>query len=278
MIRIVTDSSSDLPAEVCDRLGIRVVPLTVRFGAEEFVDGVDLTPDGFWERVAGTGALPETAAPSAGAFLDAFEGLEAEGASGIVAICLSSELSATYQAAVIAAEKLGDGIPVRVVDSAAVSMALGLQVMGAAESSLAGADVDRVAALALGNRSKTNILAALDTLEYLRRGGRVGGVQALLGGLLDIKPLLHFADGVVASAGRVRTRSKAIDAITAKAAVLAPDLDALSVIHTGSADLDRLLTSLAEVAPGHRPTVARIGPVVGTHAGPGAIGIAYRLR
>ena len=278
MIRIVTDSSSDIPSQARDRLGIRVVPLTVRFGLDEFVDGVDLGPEEFWRKVASSGSIPETAAPSAGAFLDAFEELETDGAAGIVAICLSARLSGTYQAAVIAAEKLQGRIPVRVVDSNAVSMALGLQVIAASELAATGAGLEEVTALALENTSKTDILAALDTLEHLRRGGRVGGLQALIGGLLDIKPLLHFADGVVAAAGRVRTRSKALDAITARAAEIADQVDALAVIHTGSADVERLIASLAQVAPRHDPIVARIGPVVGTHAGPGAIGIAYRLR
>lgn len=276
MIRIVTDSSADLPPELAEQLGVSVVPLTIRFGIEEYVDGHDLTPDGFWQRMAVGDVLPETAAPAAGAFLDAFEELRAGGASGIVAICLSSALSGTYQSAVIAAEKAADQVPVRVVDSRSVSMALGLQVMAAARLASGGAGLEEIAAAALRTVPKTDVVAALDTLENLRRGGRMGGLQAVVGGILDIKPLLHLVDGVVAPAGRVRTRTRAIESLVAAAAAVAPDLEELAVVHSGAHDLDRLLAAVREAVPGHEPTVARLGPVVGTHAGPNALGIAYR--
>ncbi len=277
MIRLVTDSSSDLPPEAVSRHGIEVVPLTVRFGDVEFVDRVELDAGRFWSELAAAERLPETAAPSVGAFLDAYDRLAAEGATGIVAICLSSVLSSTYQSAVIAAEQWAVSVPVKVVDSRAVTMALGLQVLEAAEAAAAGADIDEVANAALAATSRTNIFAALDTLEYLHRGGRIGGAQALLGSLLDVKPLITFADGAVAAAGRVRTRRKAIGAICARVSELAPRLRTLAVLHGSATDVDSFVAAVRTAAGGLEPLVAQLGPVVGTHTGPGALGVAYLL-
>jgi DegV family protein with EDD domain len=274
VIRIVTDSSADLPADIVKDLGITVVPLTIRFGTEEYVDGRDLSPDTFWSKLSTSSSLPETAAPSAGAFLDAFEELGRAGADGVFAVCMSSAISATYQSAVIAAEQAS--IPVKVADSQVVSMALGLRVMAAVAAVAAGADLDTLAEAETGRRS--NVYAALDTLEFLRRGGRVGGAAALIGGLLDLKPIIEFSDGAVAAAGRVRTRAKALKAVVDRAASLAPRIESLAVIHGNAPDVGRLVESLAEALPGVTPTVAQLGPVVGTHSGPGAIGIAYVER
>lgn len=277
MIRIVTDSSCDIPPDLVADHRIEVVPLTIRFGTEEFVDGVDLDPPAFWQRLAAAERLPETAAPSAGAFLDAYTRLADEGAPGVVAVCLSSALSATYQSAVIAAEQVGERLPVRVVDSRAVTMALGLQVLEAAQAAEAGADVDQVADAALQATARTNLYAALDTLEYLRRGGRIGGAQALLGSLLDVKPLITFSDGVVAAAGRVRTRRKAVAALTGRVAELAPRLRRLAILHGDAPDVETFAATVREAAGGLEPIVAQLGPVVGTHSGPGTLGVAYLL-
>lgn len=277
MIRIITDSSSDIPPAIAAAHEIRIVPLSIRFGDEEYVDGAELTSAMFWQKLASSDRLPETAAPSAGAFLEAYETLTDEGATGIVAICMSSAISATYQSAVLAAEKVAGDIPIRVIDSQAVTMALGLQVTAAASAAAGGASLDEVAMVAADAAAKSNVFAAFDTLEFLKRGGRVGSGAALLGGLLDVKPLVHFEDGAIAAAGRVRTRSKALAAIVDKAIEISDRLDALAVIHGNAADVDELLDQLRERLPDHNPIVAELGPVVGTHAGPGTIGIAYRL-
>lgn len=168
MISIVTDSSSDLPPDLAAAHGITVVPLTVRFGDEEFVDGRDLDSDGFWQRLSESPTLPETAAPSPGAFYQAFIDAAASGAEGVVAVCLSGALSATYQSAVIAGEKAAGKIPVRVIDSRAVSMALGFQALAAAGARSGG--LDEATAAAAQAVPRTNLVAALDTLEFLRRG------------------------------------------------------------------------------------------------------------
>lgn len=275
MIRIVTDSSCDLPADLVDAHGVTVVPLTIRFGDREYVDGHDLTPDGFWSEMARSSTLPETSAPSAGAFSDACEELTASGASGIVIITLSGQLSGTYQAAVIAARRLA--IPVKVLDSRSVSMGLGLQVLAACRAAGDGADLDRVVSEAVDARDGSHLIAALDTLEFLKRGGRIGGAQALIGSLLDVKPLIAIEDGVVNAAGRVRTRSKAKLALVSHVRDRADRITDVAVLHGGASDIDSLMEAIDAVLPGSTPLVSRLGPVVGTHAGPGAIGVAYRL-
>lgn len=276
MISIITDSSCDLPPEWVKSTRATVVPLTIRFGDEEFTDGVDLDGAAFWARLGSDKGLPETAAPSAGAFLDAYQAAAAAEASGIVAVCLSSQLSATYQSAVIAAEKFAGDIPVKVVDSRSVSMGLGLQVIAAAKAALAGDGIDEVAAAALAASASANLVAALDTIEFLRRGGRIGGAQALLANILDVKPLITFVDGVVAPAGRVRTRSKARAALVARVKEVSDRLEAIAVLHGAADGVDDLVTSIRAVS-GKEPIVAELGPVVGTHAGPGTVGIAYLL-
>lgn len=274
MIRVVTDSAADLPADIRERLGVTIVPLSVRFGDQTFTDGVDLDTATFWSRLEDDSVLPETAAPSAGAFMDAFDALAEGGADGIVVISLSSRLSATHQSAVIAAENVSSRIPVRVVDSRTVSMALGLTVMAAAEAAAAGADLSAVAAAATDASDRVNIVVALDTLEFLKRGGRVGGAQALIGGLLDVKPLITVEDGVVAAAGRVRTRSKARAAIVELAAANS-DASRMAVIHGSADDIEEVSTTIRDIV-GDQVFVAELGPVVGTHAGPGTIGVAYQ--
>ncbi|MGH8874267.1 MAG: DegV family protein [Acidimicrobiia bacterium] len=278
MIHIVTDSSCDLPADLVEQHRITVVPLTIRFGDEELLDGRDLDASAFWARLRSSGPLPETSAPTAGRFEDAFTALGDQRAKGAVAVCMSAELSATYQAAVIAAERLADRFPVRVVDSRGVSMAMGLQVLEAAEQAAQGVDLDQVASTAQVAAARTNLYAALHTLEYLKRGGRIGGAQALLGGILKVKPLITFRDGVVAAAGRVRTRAKAIGALVDRARELQPRLRWLAVVHGQATDLDLLLDPVSELVPAERLVVAELGPVVGTHTGPGALGIAYLLE
>ncbi len=271
MIRVVTDSSSDLPPELAKASGVEIVPLSIRFGEEEYTDRVDLSVDDFWSKLAGTQRLPETAAPSAGAFADRYARLFEDGATGIVAVTLSSTMSATYQAAVIAAESAAG--PVKVVDSRTVSMALGLAVLAAARAATAGQDLEIVAAAAVDASAAAHLLAALDTLDFLKRGGRIGGAQAMLGSLLDIKPLITVEDGVVAAAGRVRTRSKAIDALVRSLEGNSPP--EVAMLHTGDGGEGLLRSALEEHLAAGDVIPCRLGAVVGTHAGPGTLGVAF---
>lgn len=276
MIRIVTDSSCDLPDEIIDRHRITVVPLTIRFGDEDFIDREELSVDEFWDRLTASEALPETAAPSVGRFLEAFHSLADEGADGIVVITISSAISATMQSAVIAADQFASGVPVRIVDSGLVSTALGITVLQAARAAESGGTVDAVEEAARTSGASSNLFATLETLEYLKKGGRIGGAAAFFGNLLDVKPIITFEDGAVAPGGRVRTRRKAIAAVLTHLDGLG-ELDELAVVHSDAAELGDFLSSLEE--RGYTdPMVGRLGPVVGTHAGPGVLGIVYRVR
>jgi DegV family protein with EDD domain len=275
VIRIVTDSSCDLPDAILERHRITVVPLTIRFGDEDFVDREELSGDEFWERLTSGGVTPETAAPSVGRFQEVYRGLSDEGADGVVAVMISSGISATHQSAALGAEQFTSGIPVRVVDSGLVSGALGLAVLAAASAAENGGTIDEVETAARDAASKSNLFATLDTLEFLRRGGRIGGAAAFFGNLLDVKPLITFQDGVVHPGGRVRTRRKAIAAVLGHLDALQQGAE-VAVIHSDPEDLGAFLAALDERG-NEDPLVCRLGPVVGTHAGPGVIGIVYRV-
>lgn len=277
MIRIVTDSSCDLPDELLAAHRIEIVPLTIRFGEEELIDREQLSGDEFWRRLTTGAVLPETAAPAVGRFQQAFTRLVSSGADGIVVICISSKISATLQSANLAADQFTAGVPVRVVDSGLVSGALGLAAITAAEVAASGASLDEVEAAARAACERGRIFATLDTLEYLRRGGRIGGAAALIGGLLDVKPLIAFEDGKVAAAGRVRSRKKALAAVLEHIEEQQADIARLAVVHSDPADLPEFLERLGEVYSGE-VLIARFGSVVGTHIGPNAIGVTYLVR
>ena len=264
-IRIITDSACDIPVEIAERLSITVVPLSIRFGNDEYVDREGLSPSEFWTKCEESSDLPETAAPSPGAFQASFEAAREAGADGVVCITLSSELSAMVP------------YPVHVVDSRAVTMAQGLLAIDAAEFAATGASFDEVVAHTEHNVPLTGVVGALDTLEHLKKGGRVGGAQALLGSMLSIKPLLELADGKVAEAGRARTRAKALAQISKLVHEQAP-YARLAVAHGSAGDLDTLLGLLRDVETDEPIVVTEIGSVVGTHGGPGIIGICWLDR
>lgn len=274
-VRVVTDSGCDLPPALCDELGIEVVPLIIRFGQESLVDGKDLTAVEFWARCKAAPALPETAAPSPGAFEEAYRRAQAGGADGVVVVTLSEKLSATIQAAQIAAEAVAGDLPVRVVDSTNASLAEGMVAVLAARAAAGGRTLDEVAEVARSAAARTTLVAVIDTLDNLRRGGRIGGAQALLGGLLSIKPLITVSadtGGEVAEAGKQRTRAKAITTLLDKARAVGP-VEAIGVMHAEAPDVDDLLRRLDDLVPREDITVADVGAVIGTHVGPGCIGV-----
>ncbi len=275
-IRVVTDSASDLPEEYAQRLDIDVVSLSIRFGDEEFTDRVDLTPDAFWAKCKISKTLPETSAPSAGAFQSAYERAKADGCDGVIVLTLSSMLSASNQAAALAAEAVRSQIDVRVVDTLNVSMGQGLIAIEVAELAATGASLDELVARAQAVMAKAGVVAAIDTLEHLIKGGRIGGAKALLGQVLSIKPLVELKGGVVAEAGRQRTRAKALAAVANVAKSHAP-LRRLALIHGACSAADvATLESLIKDVPVEFPVIVTdIGPVVGTHGGPGIIGFTW---
>jgi DegV family protein with EDD domain len=273
-IRVVTDSACDIPDEIARRLNIDIVSLSIRFGDEEFTDRVDLTPEEFWAKCKASKTLPETAAPSPGAFRAAYERARADGCDGVIVLTLSALLSGTNQSAVTGIEELADALPVRVIDTKAVSMAEGLLVIDVAELAATGADLEQLVTHAESLVDKVGVVAMLDTLEHLIKGGRVGGARALLGQVLSIKPLLELKDGVVAEAGRQRTRSKALVAIVEVTKTHAP-LKRLALVHGASTEVANLKALAADIATENPIIVTDMGPVVGTHGGPGIIGLCW---
>ena len=275
-VRVVTDSACDLPDDLIEREGIEVVPLTIRFGKEELVDRKELSTDEFWRRLADSDVLPETSAPSAGAFEAAFRRMIADGATGIICINLSSKLSATMQSAQVAAQAVQADCPVVVVDSLMVSMGLGSLCLTAARRAADGDSLESIVANVTDRRNRSKLYGALDTLEFLKKGGRVGNARALLGSMLAIKPVLEVRDGEVEEAGKVRTRSKALRLLVDR--VKQGPFDNLAVLHGNAPDLDELLDLLEPLAPQDEIVVGQIGPVIGTHAGPRVIGVTFQAR
>jgi DegV family protein with EDD domain len=274
-IRVVTDSSCDLPQGLVDALRIEIVPLTIRFGNDEFVDREELSTDEFWRRLETSKVLPETAAPSAGAFEQKFRDLVARGATGIVCINLSSHLSATMQSAQVAAAAVSKDIPVQVIDSRNASMGLGNLVLTAARRAADSDSLESIVAEVVERRDRSKLYAALDTLEFLRRGGRIGNARALLGTVLSIKPVIELREGIVEEAGKVRTRSKALKVIAQHAAE--GQIEHLAVLHGNAPDVDELLELLDPIFPRDEIITGVVGPVIGTHVGPRVIGVTYQV-
>ena len=274
-VHIVTDSSCDLPDNLISEMNIKIVPLKIRFGDTEFVDRVELTTDQFWEKCQASDELPSTAAPSPGAFVEEFQNAANEGATGVVAIILSGELSATIEAAQQAAQLVKDEIEVRVIDSRTVTLGLGSVVMGAASAANSGANIEQVAAIASDSVNRTQVHAALDTLENLRKGGRIGAAGSLLGSMLSIKPLIEVRNGVVEPAGKQRTRGKALSYLVGVVEQNADQIEQIFVTHAACDDVDSFLEQVRSVVS-VEVLVGEVGPVVGAHAGIGTIGVAFQ--
>jgi len=277
-VRIVTDSACDLPEEICTELGIEVVPLTIRFGEREYVDRVELSVDAFWRELLASPVLPETAAPSVGAFEEAFRRVAAEGADGIVCVNLSSRLSATMQSAQLAAKSLEGEIEIAVVDSLNASMGEGNLALLGARTAAAGGSVAEIVAAIESARERLHVFATLDTLEYLRKGGRIGGGQAMLGSVLSIKPVVSVVDGTVEPVGKVRTRSKALQAVLERVPTEPGAIESVCVLHAGAPEIDSFVADLRAIIGDVDVLVGTIGPVVGVHTGPRVLGLAYIQR
>lgn len=275
-VRIVTDSACDLPQTVADELAIEIVPLTIRIDGNEYVDRKDLSVEEFWTKCAASPTLPETAAPAPGQFEHTYRQLAADGASSVVTISLSGALSATMQSAELAARSVADLIPVTVVDSRSVTLGLGAIVASCARLAAQGASHDGVAAHAHDLAGRTHVWGALDTLDNLKKGGRIGGAKALLASALAIKPIIEVRDGKVEQGGKQRTRSKALAFLVEKVAAVEA-LDSLFVLQADCRDVEQFVDMLRPHVNGEI-VVGDIGPVVGSHAGRGTIGVAFFTR
>ncbi len=272
-VGIITDSVADLSPQIVAELGISVVPISVRFGAEVYRDGIDITPDQFYEKLKTSKVFPNTSVPSPAEFIQVYDKL-AEKTDEILVILVTSRLSATYEVARQSIEKMKRKCRVEVLDSETATMAEGFIVMAAARAAKSGAKLDEVIKVARQTVPRVDFLAAFDTLEYLRRGGRIGRAQAFLGSVLRINPLITLRDGVVEPAGRTRSRSKAIDRLYEFAAGYA-NIEEMAVENTACPDeAEALVERLGDIYPKERIHRSRMSPVIGTHTGPGMLTVA----
>jgi len=272
-VKVVTDSVADLPTQVIEELGITVVPLIIRFGEETYRDGIDLTADEFYDKLKHSQIFPSTSVPPPAAFAQAYDKV-AEETDEILAVAVSSRLSATHDVALQGIGLMKRKCRVEVVDSLSATMAEGFIVMKAAEVANAGASLDEVIKVARKNIPRVAFLAAFDTLEYLRRGGRIGRAQAFLGSMLKINPLITLKDGVVEPGGKTRSRAKAIDHLY-DFAISYSSIEEMAVGDTACPDeAEVLLERLGAIFPRERIYRSKMTPAIGTHTGPGLLLVA----
>ena len=275
-VTVVTDSTAGLPADLAARHGVHVIPLWVHSGEHSYRDGVDLTPEQFYVMLAGAPDLPTTSQPSAGEFLELYRELAGE-AEAIVSVHISTELSGTVASA-LAARQMFHDVPVHVVDSRSTSMGLGLIALAAARAAAEGRNREQVAALAERLASRMSVIFVVDTLEYLRKGGRIGGASALVGSLIRIKPILHIHEGRIDALDKVRTRRKALDRlmeIVAERVGGAGPIHAAVVHGAAPAEAEALRDRLAHTFDLAEVNLAELSPAIGTHVGPGTVGVAF---
>jgi DegV family protein with EDD domain len=274
-VRIVTDSTADLPPKLAKELGITVVPIYVRFGEEVYRDGVDISGDEFYRRLENTKVHPSTVQPGPQDFLEVYRKLS-KGADGIVSVHISTKLSGTYNSALMAKDMLDTKCPVAVVDSEMTTMGLGLLAIVAATMAKDGESANKIVKEVKKAAPKIHLLCLFDTLKYLLLGGRIGKAKALLGSILNVKPMLSVKDGEVVPAGQARTRAKGIDKLF-EFAQNAKRIQDLAVVYSTTPDeAQSLAKRLNPIFDQKQIKIARIGPSLGVHMGPGALVVAVR--
>jgi len=282
-VAVVTDSTADLASEMAAAAGIRVVPLYVQFGSEEFQAGVDLTTEQFWTRLLAPGApFPKTAAPSPGTFRATFAACFADGAEAIVCPVIGTKLSGTFSSATLAAQGLPDR-EIHVIDTGSTSMSTGIPALMAAEMAAAGASGADIAAYVESRLSDIDLFVAVDTLDYLRKGGRLSAAQAVIGSMLSVKPIITVVDGLVVNAERQRTRAKARALVIER--IAAKPVERLAILHTPTstpeevaAFRDQLIAAIPGGVAPERITTGLIGASTGPHLGPDLRGAAFLRR
>ena len=273
-VHVVTDSSCDLAPEEIEALDVEIVPLTIRFGADEYTDRLDLDVGAFYDMMARSDELPQTACPSPGAFEEAFHRARDAGADAVVCLTISSHLSNTLQSARTAATAFQGRPAVHVIDSRTVSSGLGTLVLEAAGEARRGGGIEAVLKRVHGMVPRTHVMAVLDTLENLKKGGRIGGAKAMLGSMLSIKPVIDITGGEVHEAGKARTRTKALH-LLADRLPAAGEVEHVAVMHGGAADIDEFLALVAPRFPRTDLRLGQLGAVIGTHGGAGIIGVSW---
>lgn len=271
-IRIVTDSTCDLPPEIVRQLAITVIPLWINVGDKSFLDSVDLTRTEFYTQLPHFVPHPQTAAPGPGVFTEVYERLAYEGAQAILSIHISETLSGTINSARVAAEQF-ERIPVTVLDSSQLSLGLGFIVERAGQLAAAGQEMQEILSALENLMGRAYVFASLQTLEYLRRSGRMNSALAIFGGLLQLKPLLHMHRGN-AVAHRTRTQKRATDRLLAWLAEYAP-YERLAIVHAGiPQEAEALYQQTRDYFPAGEVLITQITPVLGAHLGIGALGFA----
>jgi DegV family protein with EDD domain len=274
-VRIVTDSTVDIPTEQAEAAGITVVPLTVFFGDDAYLDGIEMDNPLFYEKLQANKVLPTTSQPSPAKFHEAYTRAIEEGADGILSIHLSSHLSGTYQSAHTASESLPEDlkkVPIEVIDSLTISAGMSRAVFLAAREAREGLALEEIKAHVLDELARTTILAVLDTLEYVRRSGRIGGASAMLGNMLSVKPIISLKEGAVVPVERPRTRSKAFARIAQLITDMGP-IEAISIAESNEELGQQLAEALKETYTGEIPRY-KLGAALGTHTGPGTVAVA----
>jgi len=276
-VKIVTDSSADLPAPIVQELGITVVPLYVRFGEKVYRDRVDISENDFYQRLQHDPVHPNTIQPTPEDFTEVYQKLSGE-ADGIISIHISSKLSGTCNSALQGKELLERKCPIEVIDSQVTTMGLGLLSIVAAETANAGRALPEVMAEVKQAIPDIHFLALFDTLKYLLLGGRIGKAKALVGSILNVKPMLTMKDGEVIPAGQVRTRSKGIERLV-DFVKNATNIDDLAIVYNTTPDEAQTLAEhVSSIFTKKKVVLARIGPMLGVHMGPGALVVALRGR
>jgi DegV family protein with EDD domain len=272
VVRIVTDSTADIPAELAAKLQIAIVPSYVIFGSESYRDGVELTKEQFYERLSAAREIPTTATPPPAIYEEVYRRLASE-TKGIVSIHLAANLSGLYNAASVAAQSMSEARIV-VIDSEQVTMGYGLMAVAAAEAAQQGATLEEVVGLVEGMKDRSRVLAVLDTLEFLYRGGRVGWARATLGTLMQIKPIIEVYRGEVRLVERARTQARSLDRLVTMIQALGP-LERAIVLHADAPDrAEQLADQVQALLPEWERLVGHAGVTIASHTGPGAIGIA----
>ena len=277
-VKIITDTLSDITADMAAELGVTVVPLYVRFGEEIYRDRVDITTEEFYRRLVSESSLPSTTQPTPNDFMEIYQAAARE-TDEILVVTVSSKLSGTYQSATQAAKEMEGGqARIVVIDSLAVAMTLGLVVIKAAGAVKAGASLDDVAAQVNRDIQNTHLFAYFDTLKYLAKGGRIGKAQGMLGSMLSVKPILTIKEGEMAPLTRMRSKAAGMDYLYNSVAALS-DIDGLAVEHTTNLeDADELVERLGAIYPREKIYRSTISPVVGTYAGPGALAVTVLTK
>lgn len=274
-VKIITDSTSDIPAYLAGELDIGIVPLTINFGSKTYIDGKDITVNEFYEKLLSVHELPTTASPSPGQFSEEYTKAEQDGRD-ILSIHISAKLSGVINVALQAREKIK--ARVEVLDSRSATMGLGLQAIWAAKKSREGMGLDRLIEELKRVQTRTKVLGMVDTLEYLHRGGRIGIAQAFLGSLLSMKPILGIQNGETFPLERVRTRTKALFRVWELCQADSPFEELAILYSTSPEDAEEMLNKFAAIYPREKIYKARFGPIMGTHIGPGSLGVAYIVQ